>query len=74
MMMEGIQTIPTAVLSRPEAGIRHSSIIINFPGSTKAVVECVRALRQVLPHALHLVQDKANPHPHAPRPAARTAH
>jgi gephyrin len=52
----GLGHTPMAILARPEAGIRARTLIINLPGSPKAVVEGLAALRVVLPHALALLQ------------------
>lgn len=43
-------------LTRGTAGIRGKSLIINLPGSPKAVRECFEAIVEVLPHALELLQ------------------
>lgn len=45
-------------LSRATAGIRGKSLIINLPGSPKAVKECFDAIVEVLPHALELLNGK----------------
>ncbi len=47
---------PHAMLSRATAGIRGYSIIINLPGSPKAVVENLAVIQDALPHAVKLVQ------------------
>jgi hypothetical protein len=33
-------------------------LIINFPGSKKAVVECFTAIQSILPHAIELICDE----------------
>lgn len=45
-------------LFRAVCGIRDKTIIINLPGSKKAVVECFEAISSVLPHAIELICDK----------------
>jgi len=44
-----------AMLSRGVAGISGSTLIVNLPGSPKAVVECLEVLAPVLDHALETV-------------------
>lgn len=45
-----------AMLSRGKSGIRKNSLIINFPGSLKAVQENLEVVMDVLPHALEKLQ------------------
>jgi molybdopterin adenylyltransferase len=47
---------PTAMLSRGVCGIRGNCLIINFPGSPKAVRECFDVIKVVLPHAINLLE------------------
>ena len=46
---------PMAMLSRGIAGIRGRTLIINLPGSPKAVDECFEVVRPVLKHAIKLL-------------------
>jgi molybdopterin adenylyltransferase len=46
---------PKATLSRAVAGISASTLIVNLPGSPKAVAECLAVLTPVLDHALETV-------------------
>ena len=46
---------PMAMLSRGVCGIRGKTLIINFPGSPKAVAECFEIVRPVLRHAVRLI-------------------
>jgi len=43
---------PHAMLSRAVAGTRGSTLIVNLPGSPKAVQECLEVLMPALPHAI----------------------
>lgn len=51
-----------ALLSRQVAGIRGSTLIINFPGSTKAVRECYESIEPILPHGLEIMTGKVTDH------------
>ena len=46
---------PTAMLSRAAAGIRKETLIINLPGSPKAVSECLEFLLPPLEHGLKIL-------------------
>jgi molybdenum cofactor synthesis domain-containing protein len=56
MRAEGLKKTRNAVLSRGIAGIRGKTLIINLPGSPKAVRECLEAILDVLPHALEMMR------------------
>jgi molybdenum cofactor synthesis domain-containing protein len=47
---------PQAFLSRGEAGTRGRTLIVNLPGSRRGSTECLRALLDVLPHALETLR------------------
>ena len=46
---------PMAWLSRGVAGLRGRTLIVNLPGSPRAVEECLRVLIPLLPHALSMI-------------------
>ena len=46
---------PTAMLSRASAGMRKKTLIINLPGSPKAVRECLEFLLHPLEHGLEIM-------------------
>lgn len=47
---------PLAMLSRAVCGIRGSTLIVNLPGSPKAVAECFNVISGVLSHAVTLMR------------------
>jgi gephyrin len=55
---ESLKVTRHAMLSRGIAGIRGKTLIINLPGSPKAVRESLQILLPVLPHALALLTDQ----------------
>ncbi|MEE8174601.1 MAG: molybdopterin adenylyltransferase [Dehalococcoidia bacterium] len=60
MRAESFKKTPMAVLSRAVAGIRKSSLIINLPGSPKAVRESLEVVLAVLPHAVETLRGEAH--------------
>jgi molybdenum cofactor synthesis domain-containing protein len=54
---KSLMITPHAMLSRAEAGIRGRVLVINFPGSPKAVQENFEVIAQVLPHAVDLLRE-----------------
>ncbi len=49
---KSLSVTPMAMLSRAVSGIRGKTLIINFPGSPKAVKESLEVVLPVLPHAI----------------------
>jgi len=56
LRFEGYRKTPMAVLSRGVAGIRGQALIINLPGSPKAVREGMEVLVPILPHAIKMLR------------------
>jgi molybdopterin adenylyltransferase len=50
------------MLSRATAGIRGSTLIVNFPGNPKAIAETAGALAPALPHAISLLRGAPTAH------------
>ena len=52
---EGFKKTPNAVLSRGIACIRNNTLIINLPGTPKAVRESLEILLAFVPHAIEMM-------------------
>jgi molybdopterin biosynthesis enzyme MoaB len=50
------------MLSRQVVGVRGRTLIINLPGSPKAVVECLEVVDPVIAHAVELLRGSAADH------------
>ncbi len=61
MRAASLQVTPHAMLSRAVAGIRGRTLIINLPGSPKAVAENLAVIMPALSHAVELLQQDATP-------------
>lgn len=56
MRMNSLGITPRAMLSRAAAGIRKGALIVNLPGSPKAVRECLEYVLPSLEHGLQILK------------------
>lgn len=54
-----LKITPNAMLSRAVSVIRNNTLIVNLPGSPKAVAECLEYLLPVLDHGLEVLRGEA---------------
>ena len=59
MRYNSLQITPRAMLSRAAAGIRKKTLIVNLPGSPKAVRECLEFILPSLGHGLEILRGTA---------------
>jgi molybdenum cofactor synthesis domain-containing protein len=55
MRIETLKNTPMAMISRGVSGIRSATLIVNLPGSPKAVRESFEVIRPVLNHVIDLL-------------------
>ncbi len=71
MRADSLQKTPHAMLSRAVCGLRGITLIVNLPGSPKAVRENLETIAPALPHAIDLLREASDTE--AGHAAARTA-
>lgn len=62
MRAESLKKTQNAMLSRMVAGVRGHTLIVNLPGSPKAVQECLEVIRAALPHAVETLRGEVGDH------------
>ena len=55
MRMKSFEKTPNAMLSRAIAGVRSRCLIINLPGSLKAVKDCLPQITPIFKHSIGLL-------------------
>ena len=62
MRAKSLEKTPNSMLSRAVAGLRRRCLIINLPGSPKAVQECLEVVLPALPHAVQIIKGEVTEH------------
>jgi molybdenum cofactor synthesis domain-containing protein len=62
LRLEGYRKTPMAILSRGVAGIRGKTLIVNLPGSPRAVREGMSVLEPILPHLVQMLRGEDTEH------------
>jgi molybdopterin adenylyltransferase len=62
MRMKSLEKTPMAVLSRAVSGLRGQCLIINMPGSPRAVRECLEVVLPAVPHAVEIIKGVVTEH------------
>ena len=62
MRAGSLEKTPMAMLSRAAAGLRGNCLIINLPGSPRAVEECLEVILPVIPHAVEIMRGEVTEH------------
>lgn len=62
MRIKTFDATPTAMLSRATAGVRGKCLIINLPGSPRAVRECLEVILPAIPHAVEIIKGEVTEH------------
>ncbi len=62
MRAESLKKTPLGMLSRAVAGVRGRTLIVNLPGSPRAVRECLAAILPALPHAVLTIKGLVGDH------------
>ena len=60
MRAESLKKTPHAMLSRAVVGTRGKCLILNLPGSPKAVRECLEVILPALPHAVETLKGQSD--------------
>jgi molybdopterin adenylyltransferase len=55
MRAKSLTYVPTAILSRQTAGIRHQTLIVNLPGKPKSIRQCLDAVFPAIPYCIDLL-------------------
>ena len=56
MRLASLAEVPTAILSRQDAGVRGRSLIITLPGKPSAISDCLNAVFPAVPYCIDLIE------------------
>ena len=62
MHIQTLKHTPLAMVSRSVVGVRGRTLIVNLPGSPKAVQECLEVVLPAIPHALEMLREHPPAH------------
>ena len=62
MRAQTFSITPFSMVSRAVAGVRKKCLIINLPGSPKAVRECLEVILPVIPHSVEIIKGEVTEH------------
>ena len=62
MRANSLEITQHAMLSRAVTGVRGKTLIINLPGSPKAVKECLEAVLPAIPHGVEIIKGEVTEH------------
>lgn len=69
MRREGLKKTPLAALSRAVVGLKGKSLLVNLPGAPAGAQDSLKAILEILPHAIDVLRGEeahAAPSPEAP--------
>jgi molybdenum cofactor synthesis domain-containing protein len=62
MRAVSLEKTPMAMLSRATSGLRGGCLIINMPGSARAVQECLEVILPAIPHGVEIIRGEVTEH------------
>lgn len=62
MRIQTLKYTPFAMVSRGVVAVRGRTLIINLPGSPRAVEQCLEVVMPVIPHTLEMLRENPPPH------------